>query len=210
MNFFEEGNSISYIYSVTCNRMRPTTVQFLLLLALFTINVSCSGQSLAGIWKVQQIKLVDMMHGKTFTIDLTKPDKLKREMLTSFLSEPQEEGFAVDTAEIKADIEKTVASYLKSKLTISNNGKYSMVSNGLIVMNAVPGWHVGDSLEGTWTRSGDILTFSVGDGNQGYEWNFKILQLSDKGLKLQQISQGAKSTKDRFDGPKSEIEFVRQ
>ncbi len=174
------------------------------------MTASCSGQSLTGRWKVQKVKLLDMMHTKNFTIDLTKPDKVKKDMLSSFFQEPQEEGFEIDTAEIKADIDKTVVAYQKAELTLMDNKIFDMVSNGLLVLTSVPGWHFGDSLTGTWTKSNDLLTLSIGDNNQGYQWKFKILQLTSKNLKLQQISQGAKDTNDMLDGPENEIEFKRQ
>jgi hypothetical protein len=189
--------------------MRLPGVQIYLLIALFTMTASCCGQSLTGHWKVQKVKLVDMMHHNTFTVDLTKPDKVKKDMLSSFFKEPKEEGVRIDTAEIRADIQKKATAYQKGQLTLSGNNKFNMVSNGLIVPTSLPGRHFGNSLTGMWTKSKDLLTLSTGNQNQGYRSKFKILQLTGKSLKLQQISQGFKGN-EMLEGSKNEIEFVRQ
>jgi hypothetical protein len=159
---------------------------------------------------VQQVKLADMMHKKTFTIDLSKPDKVKKDMFSSFLQEPQEEGDEIDTAEVKADIDNTVASYLKAGLTLTDDNKFRMVSNGLIVPASIPGWHFGDTLEGEWAKTNDVLTFSVGENEQGYTWKFKILHVTSKRLRLQEISQGAIGTNNMLNSSINEIEFVRE
>jgi hypothetical protein len=118
-----------------------------------------------------------------------------------------EDGIEIDTSinieEIKADIDKYVASSLNTSMTLKNGNKFLMRSNGLIVPNAVPGWHFGDTLEGRWTKVKDTLVLSVGDDKLGYKWKFKVLQLTNKNLTLQELFDG-------FEGRGNELRFIRE
>jgi hypothetical protein len=88
-------------------------------------------------------------------------------------------------------------------MTLKSDNKFSMRSNGLIVPNAVPGWHFGDTLQGRWTKVKDKLVLSVGDDKHSYKWIFKVLQLTSKDLTLQELFDG-------FEGRGNELRFVRQ
>ncbi len=172
--------------------------------------LSCSAQDLEGRWKAKKVTMAGLGQTDSLTIDLTNADQLKKEMLASLLSEPQEEGYKIDTSEMKTDIDQTVSAYQKNHLWLNKNKTFEMVSNGLLLENSIPGWHFGDSLTGTWVRTDKLLTLFIGTENQGYQWKFKILDLSSKMLKVQQISQGVRQIVETLEGPKNVIEFVRQ
>jgi hypothetical protein len=197
--------------------MRLTTIQILLLFSATIQTTSCSGQSLSGRWKLQQVDLIDVHNqAKKFTIDLTKPEKMKtllyeanipeENIMVDSLSLDDEEN-GIDTSrnvnEMKADIDKYVAASLNTSMTLKSDNKFYMNSNGLIVPTAVPGWHFGDTLSGRWTKVKDTLVLSIGDGKQGYKWRFKVLQVTSKDLKLQEVFDG-------FEGRGNELRFVRQ
>ena len=78
-----------------------------------------------------------------------------------------------------------------------------MVSNGLIVPTAIPGWHFGDTVQGKWTKTNDTLILTTGEEKLVYKWNFKILLATDKDLKLQQVYENYK-------GKVNELWFVQQ
>ena len=109
----------------------------------------------------------------------------------------------VDENAIRDDIDKYVASALSTNMILKSDNKFYMQSNGLIVPTAVPGWHFGDTLQGTWTKVKDTLILSIGDDKQGYKWKFKVLQVTTKNLKLQELFDG-------FEGRGNELRCVRQ
>ena len=88
-------------------------------------------------------------------------------------------------------------------MTLTANNKFYMRSNGLIVPTAVPGWHFGDTVQGEWTRNKDTLLLSIGDDKHSYKWKFKILQVTNKDLKLQEVF-------DVFEGSGNVLWFVRR
>lgn len=198
--------------------MKLTTTQLLLLFCVFILTTSCSGQSLSGKWKLQQVDLIEVPNQtKKFTIDLTQPDKVKAllyeanipqgEMKADSLSVFDKDKSSIDTTvdinEMRADIDKYVASFLTTNMTLKSDNTFYMKSNGLIVPTAVPGWHFGDTLQGRWTKEKDTLVLSIGDDKQGYKWKFKVLQVTSKDLKLQEVFDG-------FEGRGNELRFVRQ
>jgi hypothetical protein len=198
--------------------MRLTTIQILLLFSAIILTTSCSGQSLSGRWKLKQVDLMDVPNQtKKFTIDLSKPDKMKallyeanipeENIKVDSLSLDNDEDNSIDTSldvdEMKADIDKYVASAINTSMMLKSDNKFYMRSNGLIVPTAVPGWHFGDTLQGRWTKVKDTLVLSIGDDKQGYKWKFKVLQVTSRDLKLQEVFDG-------FEGRGNELRFVRQ
>jgi hypothetical protein len=197
--------------------MRPTFIKPIVIIAIVITATSCSEQSLQGKWKLRQIDVMDISHQKKeVTLDLTDPEKMK-----SFLYEqnlPKEQDLkpgtgdtsnneyidtTIDLNAMKADIDKFVESTLNTSMTLEKDKSFFMNSYGLIVPTALPGWHFGDSLKGSWTKSGDTLILSTGAETQRYQWKFKILQLTNKELKLREVFDG-------FDGKGNELRFVRQ
>jgi hypothetical protein len=184
--------------------MKPATIQSSLLFAIMVLTSSCSGQILVGQWKLQQVKVFDVPHHrKMYTLDLTRPDKIKADLFKDFQQQAKEEGGEIDTAEVKTDINQTVASYLKSKMTLSANYEFRIVSNGLIVPTAVPGWHFGDTLQGKWIKKNDTLVLSIGDSDHGHRWKFKMLQATGDILRLRELFEP-------LEGKENELWFVRQ
>ena len=198
--------------------MKLTTTQIILLFSVLMLTTSCSGQSLSGKWKLQQVDLIDVpSQTKKFTIDLTKPDKMKAllheanipkevmkvDSLSVFDDNENDMDTTVDLNEMRADIDNYVDASLNTNMTLKSDNKFYMRSNGLIVPNAVPGWHFGDTLQGRWTKVKDTLVLSIGDDKQGYKWKFKVLQVTSKDLKLQELFDG-------FEGRGNELRFVRQ
>ena len=184
--------------------MRPTTILSFLLIAIIILTTSCSRQTLSGQWKLQQVEVFDVPHQKKlFSLDLTKPEKIKADLFKDFQRQAKEEGEDIDTAEIKADINKTVVSYLQAKMTLSDNHQFQIVSNGLIVPTAVPGWHSGDTISGKWTKNNDTLVLFIGDDKHSHSWKFKILQATSKDLELGEIFEN-------LDGKGRELWFIRQ
>ena len=198
--------------------MKLTTTQIILLFGVLILTTSCSGQSLSGKWKLQQVDLIDVpTQTKKVTIDLTKPDKMKallyeanipkEDMKVDSLSVFDDNENGMDTTvglnAMAADIDNYVAASLNTNMTLKSDSKFYMRSNGLIVPNAVPGWHFGDTLQGRWTKVKDTLVLSIGDDKQGYKWKFKVLQVTSKDLKLQEVFDG-------FEGRGNELRFFRQ
>jgi hypothetical protein len=149
---------------------------------------------------------MDVSHQKKeVTLDLTDPEKMK-----SYLYEEavKVQGLLPDSGdtskeEIKSFIDKYVETFQNTSMKLIGDNSFYMNSFGLIVPTSIPGWHFGDSLEGSWAKSGDTLILSTGDESQSYKWKFKILQLTNKELKLQEFFDG-------FDGRGNELRFVRQ
>jgi hypothetical protein len=199
--------------------MRPSTIQLLLLISIIILTTSCSGQSLSGRWKLRQVDLMDVPHQtKQFTIDLSKPDKMKAvlyeatipkkraintDSIGSLSYEIDDIDTTVEVITMKTDIDKYVASSFSTSMTLKADNKFYMISNGLIVPNAVPGGHFGDTLKGKWTKNKDTLVLTIGADQLEYKWKFKILQVTNKDLKLQEVFDG-------FEGRGNELRFVRQ
>ena len=162
---------------------------------------------------------MDVPHQKKqFTLDLSSPDKMKAVLYEANLAneevpeidtigalsnETDDIDTTVNESARKADIDKFVTSSLNTSMKLKANNSFYMVSNGLIVPNAVPGWHFGDTLQGQWRKNKDTLVLTIGDDRQGYKWKFKILSFSNKDLKLQEVFEG-------FEGRGNELRFVRQ
>jgi len=205
--------------AIACNSMRLTTIQSLLLILVIILITSCSGQSLSGQWKLRQVDMMDVPNQrKQFTLDLTKPEKMKTDLYEASLL--KEQGLktdsinalndeiddmvtTVDVSTMKAEIEKFVTSAINTSLTLRSDNKFYMKSNGLIVPTAAPGWHFGDTLQGKWIKNKDTLVLSIGDNKQDYTWKFKILQVTNKDLRIQEIFDG-------FEGRGNELGFIRQ
>lgn len=189
-------------FSIACYGMRLTTVQLFLIITF--LAASCARQGLTGNWKLQQVDIMDVPHQKKiFTLDLTQPDKMKTDLFKNHQQQALEDGHVMDSAELMADINRTVASYLQARLILEDNNQFKVTGNGLIIPIAIPGWHFGDSSQGKWTRTKDTLALFIGDDRQGHTSKFRILQVTDKNLKLEEIFEN-------FEGKGNGLFFVRQ
>ena len=142
------------------------------------------------------------MKALLYEANIPKED-MKADSLSVFDEDESSMDTTVDVNAMRAEIDKYVASALSTNMTLKSDNQFYMRSNGLIVPTAVPGWHFGDTLQGRWTKVKDTLVLSVGDDKQGYKWKFKVLQVTSKDLKLQEMFEG-------FEGRGNELRFVRQ
>jgi hypothetical protein len=182
--------------------MRLTTIQLLLIVIFLT--TSCARQGLSGNWKLQRVEIMDVPHQKKiFTLDLTRPEKIKADMYKDHQQQALAEGSGIDSTELMTDINKTVSSYLQARLILDDDNQFRATGGGLIIPSAIPGWHFGDSSQGRWTKTNDTLLLFIGDDSQGYTSKFKILKVTGKDLKLQEIFEN-------FEGKGNELFFVRQ
>jgi len=153
---------------------------------------------------------------KRITLDLTKPDKMKTDLYKESIPEELQANSTntsnkeaggqyniTDVNKIKADIDKWVTTTLQTSMTLDRDNRFNMKSNGLIVPTVTAGWHFGDSLQGKWATNKDTLVLSIGDDIQSYTWKYKIIELSKKDLKLQELFDG-------FEGRGNELRFVRE
>jgi hypothetical protein len=181
-----------------------------LTLVVLSFNIlSCSSTTLNGEWKTVRVKFVNL-RGPDTTIDLSEPQKLKANMLTSLLNEREKWRSSQDVAKMKADIESNVKLFLETGLNLSHNDQFEMVSNGLIISNSIPGWNFGNVISGTWTGHNDILTLATGKSSKDYQWTFKVLELTRSTLRIKQVQQGVIGDKESMLGPEDEIEFKRK
>ena len=190
---------------------------FIIVYAIAFLVTSCSEQSIHGKWKLREVDLMDVpSQKKRITLDLTKPDKMKTELYEESIPEElrakslntsNKETGGLDTIsgadKIKADIEKWVTAALQTSMTLERDNRFNMKSNGLIVPTVTAGWHFGDSLQGNWATHKDTLVLSIGNDTQSYTWKYKIIQLTKKDLKLQELFDG-------FEGRGNELRFARE
>ena len=197
--------------------MIPVINKLLPFVSIFVVVTSCKNQSLSGQWKLRQVDLIDVPNQKSrFTIDFTQPEQMRAYLYKANLpeinmerdtsSDLNNEAIDMDTTmdvdAMRADIDQYVASSLDANMKLGDDHQFYMKSNGWIVPTAVPGWHFGDSIQGSWATIQDTLIFSIGDNSQDYKWKFKILQVTDKDLRLQEVFDG-------FEGRGNELRFVR-
>jgi len=185
----------------------------LLLLLTIVLATACSEQTLVGKWKLEQIDLMDIPHQtKRFTLDLTQPEKMKTLLYEENLPgidvkadtiNNLDKGEAIDPDKMKAQIDQYVMTALNTGMTLDQDQKFYIISNGLVVPVTEPGWHFGEKLQGTWSRVKDTLVLSIGDGSMGYQWKYRIIQLTDNHLDLQEVFDG-------FSGKGNELRFVRK
>ena len=139
-----EAPAIANTCSLPAIEMKLTTSQIILLFSVLMLTTSCSGQSLSGKWKLQQVDLIDVpSQTKKFTIDLTKPDKMKAllyeaniskedmkvDSLSVFDDNENDMDTTLDVNAMKADIDKYIAASLNTSMTLKSDNKFYMRSN---------------------------------------------------------------------------------
>lgn len=198
---------------IASSNMKRTFPHPALIVPLLFLIPSCSEPSLPGKWKLRRMDIMDLPNQRRqLTLDLNDPDQMKAALYKAdqsrdVRSSGTDRG-AMDTVDSaaagkrKAGIDSFVNSALHTAMTLERNKRFFMRSNGLIVCS-VPGWHFGDSLEGSWMRKDDTLVLVTGEGEQGYTWKFVIRQLTNKALELQGVFDG-------FEGRGNAFWFVRQ
>jgi hypothetical protein len=127
---------------------RHATLSFLFAFCL--VLASCSRSKITGEWKMTECRLVDARNDRNvFQIDLNDLQKTRKELLLG-----ASQGLVSDDpADSLGNIDPIVDELLEDAKTagfeLRDNGEFLMVSKGLIVPTAVPGWHFGDSIAGT-------------------------------------------------------------
>lgn len=149
------------------------------------LTISCSGDGITGKWKMAKSRAADARTGEVIEIDVANPEAARKSLLAQsehFLPSPKYTG-----EDMEADVERMIEDHRNVGFELFEDGRLFMVSNGIIVPRALPGWHFGDSLVGTWQRNGDTLRFGIGDFTD-FDFRYVILEAGKGKLKLQQVS----------------------
>jgi hypothetical protein len=150
---------------------------------LSLLIISCSGDAITGKWKMAKSRVIDTKTGEVIEIYIANPEAARKTLLAqsdNFLPSPEYTG-----EDVKADVDRMVEKHRNAGFELFEDGRLFMVSNGIILPRAVPGWHFGDSLVGTWQRKGDTLRFEIGDFTD-FDFRYIILDAGNKKLKLRQ------------------------
>jgi hypothetical protein len=165
--------------------------------------LSCTQDNLIGTWKPVSTRFISKMQkDKTPVFDLIKTDSL-RSVLYAEILQNQEPG-ATDTAAILKEVDATIKHWQGSSVTINSDTTFFMVSNGFIFPVAIPGWHFGDTLTGSWSKKNADLTLSIGDETHGFSVRYQIMKLDKDSLILREILFGTNGE------PTREITFQKK
>jgi hypothetical protein len=151
--------------------------------------LSCGQKGLIGKWKPISNKFTGKMQWQEPAfIDLTNTDSLRATLLKARLKELNDEGEfgLLDSLAISQEVDTMIRSFQESSLTLESNAGFLMVSNGFILPNTVPGWHLGDTLTGKWSKQGDTIILNIGSGDMSFSLRYQILKSGSDTLVLRE------------------------
>jgi hypothetical protein len=170
---------------------------------LLTFLFSCRPSGLEGKWKpVSQRFINGMQWQKPIQLNLNDPDSLKRIMLGELLKE-QPPGVA-DSPSILHKIDEMVKHFQNARLILNADLNFTMINNGFILPNTIPGWHLGDTLMGTWMKQRDSLILNIGENENVFSIQYEIVRNNKDSLLLRELLYANESK------PSREIVFIRE
>ncbi|MES2775882.1 MAG: hypothetical protein V4722_17030 [Bacteroidota bacterium] len=174
-------------------------VNSLVLFQIVILASSCSKpKSLVGDWSVSSIRQKDPQTNKVTTLYIADSDSLRKILNDSYIEGCLMEESKVDIAEMISNTESTLAYFQNARLKLSENKKVEMISNGLIIPKAIPGWHLGDTLIGYWDQINDTeLVLKMGDSANNFPINFQAISIDKKTMTLK-LQGGNDQTRDEI------------
>ena len=177
MKFYGDSHIVKMVF--TC----------VILPVIMSLSSAAEAQVVTGKWRLSKIHFLPAEPNDTlFILDLSKPDKVKADLYKSYDFEEGED--AEDSVTVKKDIEKTVKQFQKARLHLSNNNRFNMISNDIIISEAYPGRHIGNTINGKWKKEDDQLILTAGSANKELKYNFTIVKLTARQLVMKQVVEG--------------------
>lgn len=158
-------------------------IRFRVFVWCFLVLASCREQGIGGEWKPVRSRFNTVLEWQTpIEFDLSKPDSIKAILLEARQHE-QELG-AQEMTVLEKETDSIIRVYQKARLILKKNNHFSLISNGFIIPQSIPGWHFGDVVTGDWSRQQDTLTLRVGGEKDSFSFRYLILKQTNDSLIL--------------------------
>ncbi|HEY0668139.1 MAG TPA: hypothetical protein VGD22_08205 [Sphingobacteriaceae bacterium] len=173
------------------------------LFSLFTLLISCNQNELIGEWRPVRNRFDNVMQWQQpLEINFDKPDSVKAILLRERLT--QEQSGAADTNAILNEIDSLVRLYLNARLTLNKDHSFTIINNGFLFPNVIPGWHIRDTLVGKWSERNDSLKLDIGEKETHFSVQYRIVKNNDDSLILRELLYATEAQ------PSRELTFVRE
>jgi hypothetical protein len=162
-----------------------------LLLAILYFSTICKAQdSLIGNWKLISLSYKNhFTKTNTLFFNINKPDSFKNLILKNYNLKKISKN---KLQKVKQQIDLDFKIYSQSYIQIESNNEFYSVSNGLIVPPAIPGYNFGKNVSGKWSYSNSALTLTVGELENSVTFFYKIKNLSNDTLILNETDSDYK------------------
>nr|MBP6680031.1 hypothetical protein [Saprospiraceae bacterium] len=170
--------------NVISNSMRLSYTGVLLTFFTIVSFISCSQPSILGDWKPEKITTYNEENVK-LVMDLSDLEKLTNELFQAARGRYTDSDF--DSTSLINNIRNSLSNFQKTNLSLKANDKFVMNNYNLLVLAAIPGWHMSDTLFGKWSLRNDTLTLSMGEEMFSVNWKFKVKENSPQILRIEEI-----------------------
>ena len=110
----------------------------------------------------------------------------------------------VDSSLRLKQVDSVIKRIRAASIVLKNDSKFLMISNGVILPQAIPGWHFADTLAGRWLQKNDTLVLRFDNNNSDLTIQYRIVELDKHVLVLRQLFYGTEMA------PEIEVKFERQ
>jgi len=162
-----------------------------LLLFFIIVFSSCSSlehTSVIGEWVPIKVTSYNAFSNATsVAYERNSQESVKEKLFKQDVSESEsdsEDIEGLDTTAIRNQIDNDFLRFDAARLVFKNDSTVIVNSYGLIIPTAVPGWHFGDIIGGTWTQSKNKLKMVIRDDKVNYPFYYEIITLTRDSLVL--------------------------